>query len=138
MTKKVALGLALLSLVFAGGCQKGGKPKVAKGLQKIHFDFDQSDVKAEYKPVMKANAAWAKDHADSKLVIEGHCDERGSDEYNIALGQRRANSAKNYLGSLGVSASRVVTKSYGEEKPAKSCSNEGCWQENRRAEFLKQ
>ena len=78
-----------------------------------------------------------KRHASSKVVVEGHCDERGSTEYNIALGWRRARSAKNYIASLGVSSGRMKVKSYGEERPLCRESHEGCWWKNRRAEFLK-
>lgn len=131
----VAFGALVLSAV---GCQQlRGTGKEVAELKRIHFDFDQSAIKAEYRPVLAGNAAWLKGHASTDVVIEGHCDERGSTEYNIALGHRRANSAKRYLESLGVGSGRMTTKSYGEEQPLCREGNESCWWKNRRAEFLK-
>jgi peptidoglycan-associated lipoprotein len=133
----VLLGLGLVAAV---GCQQQRKPKAAapvKGLERIHFDFDRSEIKSEYKDELENNAAWMKKNADAKITIEGHCDERGTEEYNIALGHRRANSAKDYMTSLGVSGGRMSTRSYGEERPLETCHNESCWWKNRRAEFVK-
>lgn len=134
----------LVSVAVAGafltyGCAQQKKPKVAKetkGLQRIHFDFDRSNIKSEYEPVLKANASWLQDHKDTKVTIEGHCDERGSNEYNIALGDRRAGSAKGYMKNLGVGADRMSTISYGEERPLCKEHNESCWWQNRRDEFV--
>jgi len=129
------------ALVTAVGCQQK-KPERAEeptsSLQRIHFDFDRSEIKSEYKAVLEGNAQWLKDHGAAKVAIEGHCDERGSTEYNIALGWRRARAAKNYLVSLGSSADRLSTKSFGEERPLCNESNESCWWKNRRAEFVAQ
>ncbi|MFA5073035.1 MAG: peptidoglycan-associated lipoprotein Pal [Nitrospirota bacterium] len=108
------------------------------GLQPIFFDFDKSFVSDDAKKVMKANAAWLKANPNSKLRIEGNCDERGTKEYNQALGQRRAASAKKYLSDLGVPATRISLISYGKEKPACTESTEACWQKNRRADFVAQ
>lgn len=139
---KMTVALLLMGLTMGVGCQQQGKPKTAseskgKGLNRIHFDFDKSDIKPEYKKTLDANADWLKSHKDTKIVIEGHCDERGTEEYNIALGHRRAHSAKSYLTSLGIDSKRLGTKSYGEEKPLETCHNESCWWKNRRAEFVK-
>lgn len=141
MRTKMAVVLAVVGLAVGLGCQQQqGKPKAAgavKGLNRIHFDFDRSEIKSDYKKTLEDNAAWLKKHDDEKITVEGHCDERGTEEYNIALGQRRASSAKAYLVSLGVSSDRMKTKSLGEEKSLESCHNESCWWKNRRAEFIK-
>lgn len=138
--KKVILVLAVGLVALGAGCQKQGKPgtaKSVKGLERIHFDFDQSDVKSEYKKTLKNNAEYLKGHEGMKVTVEGHCDERGTEEYNIALGHRRAKAAKDYLVSVGIGGDRVKTKSYGEEKSLEKCHNESCWWKNRRAEFVK-
>lgn len=126
--------LVALAMVVVGGaaCQQtaGGK------LKTVYFDFDRYDIKAEYQGALKSNAAWAQSNANKKLEVQGHCDERGSTEYNIALGDRRAKAAKAYLQHLGVNGSKVNTVSFGEERPACSDHNEGCWAKNRRAEFV--
>jgi peptidoglycan-associated lipoprotein len=101
----------------------------------IYFDFDQFTLTAESRTTLTNNAKYLKDHGDIKVVIEGHCDERGSDEYNLALGESRALAAKNYLVSLGIGANRLSVISYGEERPAAMGSNEEAWAKNRRAEF---
>lgn len=122
--------------MLVGACAQQTTKSTAKGLERIHFDFDKSFIKAEYEPVLKGNADWLKKHAKKSASIEGHCDERGTNEYNIALGDRRANSAKNYVTNLGIGADRLSTISYGEERAMESCHNESCWWKNRRAEFL--
>jgi len=104
----------------------------AAGLQPIYFDFDKSFVRDDAKGVMKANADWLKANPNMKVRIEGNCDERGTKEYNQALGQRRASSAKKYLTDMGIAAKRISLISYGKEKPACTESNESCWQKNRR------
>ncbi len=106
-----------------------------QGLRPIYFDFDKSHIRDDAKSAMKANADWLKANPQATIVIEGNCDERGTIEYNQALGQRRAQSAKNYLIGLGVSAGRISLLSYGKEKPVCEESTEACWQKNRRAEF---
>lgn len=143
MRTKTTLALVvMLGLAIASGCQQQQKqpraaaePK-ASGLNRIHFDFDKSDIKSEYKKTLEDNAAWLKSHADTKITVEGHCDERGTEEYNMALGNRRASAAKSYLTSLGIDKGRMKTVSYGEEKPLETCHNESCWWKNRRAEFV--
>lgn len=133
----VVMAVACVAMVF--GCSQKRKPKAAKaaeGLQKIHFDYDRSNIKAEFEPVLKANAAWMTANSGSKVTVEGHCDERGSTEYNIALGDRRARSAKSYLTKLGVADGRLSTISYGKERPSCTQHTESCWWQNRRAEFV--
>jgi peptidoglycan-associated lipoprotein len=106
------------------------------GLQSIHFDFDKWHIGNDAKPVLKANAEWLKANPKVKIRIEGNCDERGTAEYNQALGQRRAASAKKYLNDLGISAGRISLISYGKEKPLCTDGAEGCWQKNRRDDFV--
>jgi peptidoglycan-associated lipoprotein len=111
------------------------QPPAMPMLENIHFDFDKSFIRADAKPVLGKVAAFLKKNPGAKLQIEGHCDERGTPEYNLALGQRRANSAMKYLVNLGIDASRLSTISYGEEKPADPGHNEAAWAKNRRAVF---
>ena len=105
-------------------------------LRDVHFVFDKSDIMPADKSVLDANARWLKSHAKAQLLIEGHCDERGTNEYNLALGERRARAARDYLASAGVSGSRMTVVSYGEERPTCTDSTEACWAQNRRAHFL--
>ncbi len=114
------------------------KAAPAAGLQPIYFDFDKSFIRDDAKPVMKANAEWLKANPKVKIKIEGNCDERGTKEYNQALGQRRAVSAKKYLTDMGIAASRISLISYGKEKPICMQSNEDCWQRNRRDDLVAQ
>jgi peptidoglycan-associated lipoprotein len=106
------------------------------GLKDIHFNFDQFDLDSNTKKVLEQNATYLKSNPDMRVQIQGHCDERGTNNYNIALGERRAHSTKKYLVAQGVNAHRVNIISYGEEKPFCSDSNENCWHQNRRAHFL--
>lgn len=105
-------------------------------LYTVYFDFDKFFVRDDMKPFFEKNAEWLKKNTAVKIQIEGSCDERGSDEYNMALGDRRALSAKKYLVNLGIDESRISTISYGEEKPVCKESNESCWSQNRRADFV--
>jgi len=105
-------------------------------LKDAFFDYAKADLRDDARTALSADAEWLKKNATVQFLIEGHCDERGTSEYNLALGDRRANSAKEYLVSLGVDASRVKTVSYGKERPFCTESNESCWQQNRRAHFL--
>jgi peptidoglycan-associated lipoprotein len=105
-------------------------------LKDIYFDFDRYDLRADARDVLKANADWLKRNASARIEIEGHCDERGTNEYNLALGAKRAQSAKDYLITLGISAEQLSTISYGEEVPVCKENSEGCWQKNRRARFV--
>lgn len=130
--KVLLSAVAMLLIGAATGCSQ-----VHRGnLSRIHFDLDRYDIKAEFQDELASNAAWMQSHPSSNLVVEGHCDERGSTEYNIALGDRRAKAAKAYLQHLGVNGARTSTISYGEERPLCNEHNEGCWWKNRRAEFL--
>ena len=104
-------------------------------MENIYFDFDKFTLSAEARKTLADNAEYLKANSGTQVVIEGHCDERGSDEYNLALGESRALAAKNYLVSLGINGSRLSVISYGEEKPAAMGSNEEAWAKNRRAEF---
>jgi peptidoglycan-associated lipoprotein len=108
------------------------------GLKPIYFDFDRSFIRDDARPVMKANADWLKANPKVKVRIEGSCDERGTIEYNQALGQRRAAAAKKYLTDLGIASSRISLISYGKEKPVCSEQTEDCWQQNRRDELVAQ
>jgi len=101
----------------------------------IYFEFDKSDLKPEARVVLEKKASWLRTYGDYKLRVEGHCDDRGTNEYNLALGERRANAAFRYLNALGISADRMSTISYGEERPVCTERNEGCWTKNRRDEF---
>ena len=101
----------------------------------IHFEFDSSNLLPEAQEILRWKAAWLQKNQNAQVTIEGHCDERGTSEYNLALGDRRANSAKSYLMDLGIYGSRLKTISYGEERPADYGSNEEAWAKNRRAHF---
>jgi peptidoglycan-associated lipoprotein len=105
-------------------------------LRDINFDFDKYDIRPGDARTLDANAAWLKANGNHLLLIEGHCDNRGTNEYNLALGERRAKSTMNYLVSQGVQASRITIISYGEERPVCSEATETCWDRNRRAHFL--
>jgi len=105
-------------------------------LKDIHFDFDKYDIRPGEAAILKGNAEVLKKYHQVKIQIEGHCDERGTNEYNLALGERRANSAKNYLLSLGVSPERISTISYGEERPSDPGHTEEAWAKNRRAHTI--
>jgi peptidoglycan-associated lipoprotein len=101
----------------------------------IYFDFDKYDLKPPAKAVLEKKAAWLRANTQYKVKIEGNCDERGTNEYNMALGERRAKAAMKYLNALGISADRMTTISYGEERPVCTEKNEKCWSRNRRDEF---
>jgi len=105
-------------------------------LQDIHFDFDKYDIRPEDAQILKENAALLSKYPQIKVQVEGHCDERGTSEYNLALGERRANAAKKYLVSLGISADRLSSISYGEEKPLDPGHDEEAWAKNRRGHFV--
>jgi peptidoglycan-associated lipoprotein len=105
-------------------------------LSDAFFDFDQSDLREDARSVLAADATWLKKHTTVQVLIEGHCDERGTSAYNLALGDRRANAAKEYLVSLGLDGSRLRTVSYGKERPFCTESSESCWQQNRRAHLV--
>jgi peptidoglycan-associated lipoprotein len=102
----------------------------------VYFDFDKADLTETSRSRLARNAEFLRAHPEFQLSIEGHCDERGTNEYNLALGERRAAAAKDYLVSLGVAGGRLRTVSYGEERPQCTQSDESCWSLNRRAHFL--
>jgi len=105
-------------------------------LKTVYFDFDKYDIRPNDAKTLDGNAAWLKANANNLALIEGHCDERGTNEYNLALGERRAKSTMNYLVAQGVQASRITIISYGKERPVCAEHNEACWSKNRRAHFL--
>jgi peptidoglycan-associated lipoprotein len=98
----------------------------------VHFDYNKYDIRSDAAPILQRQAAWLAKFPQVRVTIEGNCDERGTEAYNLALGARRANAVKEYLVSLGVSAARIDTISYGKERPICAESTEECWAENRR------
>ncbi|MCB0355675.1 MAG: peptidoglycan-associated lipoprotein Pal [Bdellovibrionales bacterium] len=166
MIKKSFFALCLFALVFniscgskekkAGedGAVPGGEPDAAiasktmnfdpegsdsgkiQGLNTVNFDYDKSNLTTKARDLLKENANWIKDNGDVVVQIEGHCDTRGSVEYNLALGERRAKSVKNYLVSMGVDPKRMTIISYGEEKTIDDGSSDAAHARNRRANFV--
>ena len=104
-------------------------------LEDIYFEFDRSTLSAKSQEILTQKAMWLEANSNVKVVIEGHCDNRGTNEYNLALGDRRASSAKAFLVNMGISPSRMITISYGEERPLMKGQNEEAWSKNRRAHF---
>jgi peptidoglycan-associated lipoprotein len=98
----------------------------------VGFDFDKFELRSDAQAILRGQAAWLNQNPSRTVTVEGHCDEKGTREYNLGLGERRANAAKQYLQSLGVAASRVKTISYGKERPTCVASDESCWAKNRR------
>ena len=148
ISKIALIGLAAAGLLVSGCAQQkkevassnetttAVKSQAAKpSANSVYFAFDSSDIDASSKRLLDGYAAWLNDNS-MNTTVEGNCDERGSREYNLALGQRRADSVKDYLVSQGVNASRIDTVSFGEEKPECTGSGEACWAQNRRAEIL--
>jgi len=123
----------------AGGLGKGAaRPGTQEDLvvnvgDRVFFAFNESSLSSEAQATLDRQAAWLKKYGNTKVTIEGHCDERGTREYNLALGERRATAAKNYLVAAGIPAARISTVSYGKERPAVVGSNEAAWAQNRRA-----
>jgi peptidoglycan-associated lipoprotein len=111
---------------------------IGKGgpLSDIHFGYNDYAIQDQDGSVLKSNAAWLQAHPETRVQVEGYCDERGSEEYNIALGAKRAQAGKDYLGTLGISDSRMSTISYGKELPLCTDHDESCWQQNRRDHFM--
>lgn len=112
-----------------------GEGVAVEGLKTIYYDFNAADLTEESKETMQRNAAWLNANPDTKVILEGHCDSRGSAEYNLALGEKRGYTARNYLKQLGVDISRLEVVSYGEERPAEGGDDEGAYARNRRVEF---
>ncbi len=161
MAKRILALAALASLTVIAGCAKKTKPEDlpppplengANGSEaganvpgsqahfianvesdRVFFDTDRSDIDAEDQRILTSQAAWVRNFPNVRITIEGHCDERGTRDYNIALGALRANAAKNYLATLGVDPARISTVSYGKERPDALGSDEASWARNRRA-----
>jgi peptidoglycan-associated lipoprotein len=144
--KPVLRSLVIPALLFLGACccdkevvappPPPPPPPAAAPLGDVFYEFDKSDLSMAAQDQMKQNAAWMTSNAGKNVTIEGHCDERGTNEYNMALGERRANSAKDYMVSLGVDPLRLKTVSYGEERPFDPGHDEAAWAQNRRAHFV--
>jgi peptidoglycan-associated lipoprotein len=118
--------------------QEGKSPitPASSPIKDIYFDFDRYDLSSDARTILRANADWLKKNSNARVEIEGHCDDRGTSEYNLALGAKRAQAAREYLVTLGVAAARLSTISYGEEIPVCKEATESCWQQNRRARFV--
>jgi peptidoglycan-associated lipoprotein len=152
----IKLGVAVLAFALLAACSSTkdeppptasgpAGPVVRPGSQEdlktnvgdtVFFDFDSHAVRSDAQATLQKQAAWLAKYPSVRLVIEGHCDERGTREYNLALGDRRAYAVKEFLVSLGVDGARLSTKSYGKERPVCSDSDEGCWAQNRRGYSL--
>jgi peptidoglycan-associated lipoprotein len=145
--KPLMKSLLIPSMLFLGACccekevvppppPPPPPPPVVNPLGDIFYDFDKSELRMDAVEQLKTNANWMGANAERNVIIEGHCDERGTNEYNLALGERRANSARDYMVNLGVPSTRMKTVSYGEEKPFATGHDEESWAQNRRAHFL--
>ena len=124
-----------------GAATSGGRPAPSEfapigDLVDVYFDFDQYTIRPRDTAILDANARWLRANPNAQVLIEGHCDARGTEEYNLALGDRRAKAALNYLAAQGIAPERIVTISYGKERPMCPEPNEACWAKNRRAHFL--
>ncbi len=118
--------------------QQAGAAPLASPLKDVFYDFDKSNIRDDQKAALNDDVAWLKSNASAKILVEGHCDERGTAEYNLALGERRAKSTKDYLIAAGIPADRVSTISYGKERPFVLGHDESAWKWNRRAHFVLQ
>lgn len=116
--------------------QEGKSTEGSGPLKDIYFDFDSHNLSADAREILRANANWLKSNSAARAEIEGHSDERGTNEYNLALGAKRAQTAKDFLATLGIGVDRLSTISYGEEIPTCKDASESCWQRNRRARFV--
>lgn len=118
---------------------KAGKPPITAAtspLKDVFYEFDSYDLRGNARDILRSNADWLKSNPAARIEVEGHCDERGTSEYNLALGAKRAQTAKDYLVSLGIAPDRISTISYGEEIPVCTEASENCWRQNRRARFV--
>jgi peptidoglycan-associated lipoprotein len=156
MTKLNLFAMAVAGLVLAGcsstPTEEGTKttaapatPVVGAGAdraaaigEKVYFDFDHAEIKAEFMPVIKAQASYLNANTSKSVTLEGNCDERGTREYNLSLGERRAASVADVLKANGVAANRIKLVSFGEERPAIEGHDESAWAKNRRVEFVVQ
>jgi peptidoglycan-associated lipoprotein len=150
LTRASLVAVLALALLAGAGCSKqssetspfddGGDPELRAAAQQIsggivYFDFDKYDIKAEYRDMLRQKADLMKRHPRIRVRIEGNCDARGTQEYNLALGERRARAAFDYMTMLGVNASQMELISFGKERPAVEGSGEAAWSKNRRDEF---
>ena len=119
-----------------GQLQEGKSPESTGPLKDILYDYDSYSLRADARDTLRASSDWLKRNPAARVEIEGHCDERGTNEYNLALGAKRAQAAKDFLVTLGIGVDRLSTISYGEEIPLCKDANESCWQRNRRARFV--
>jgi peptidoglycan-associated lipoprotein len=127
-------GGAASATTSAGAIRPGSQEDLVVNVgDRVFFDFDKFNLKPDARKTLEKQAAWLKANPSVRVAIEGHCDERGTREYNLALGERRANSAKDYLVSLGINPGRLKTISYGKERPVAMGSNEAAWAQNRRS-----
>lgn len=132
---------SLVLLGFSTACKNSGRGisdlgSIIKKLDTIQFDFDRYNIRADAQSTLERNSEWLRNNSNGTLVIEGHTDEQGTNEYNLALGEKRALAAKSYYINLGIPSSRISTISYGEERPVDPSHHEGAWSINRRAESL--
>lgn len=111
-------------------------PAAKEIFKDVHFDYNKSNIRASERPILEGIAGYMKEHPQLQIKVEGHCDDRGSNEYNLALGERRALSIRSYLANLGIAPESIYTISYGEERPVCTESTESCWARNRRGHFL--
>jgi len=130
----ISFALVAMALTTVNCANQNKSPSA---LRRVHFDYDSASMRGDMRNLMDGNANYLKKYRASKVTIEGHCDERGTNEYNYALGARRAEVAKSYLVTQGVSPSRLGTVSFGEDRPLKTGAGESVWYMNRRAEFMK-
>lgn len=135
---KILLALAMLIGLSACSCRKSNNiADATEGgpLSDVHFAFDSYAIEPAAKEILKSNAEWLTENESANVTIEGHCDERGTAEYNMALSAKRANAVLDYMKSLGIAASRMTTAPYGEELPLDPGHDEAAWSKNRRAHF---
>ena len=132
-TKESELGSSSLKQMQEG---KSSATPASSPLKDVFYEFDRYDLSADARATLRANADWLKSNPSARVEIEGHCDERGTNEYNLALGAKRAQAAREFLTSLGIPADRLSTISYGEEIPVCREPTEDCWTKNRRARFV--
>ena len=151
IVKPLFRSLLIPSMFFIGACcgQKAvveaprhidapPPPVATANLGDVFFDFDKSELRSDAREQLQNNYHWIEENGSRKVLIEGHCDERGTNEYNLALGERRANTTRDYLVNLGAAPARLSTVSYGEERPFALGHNEEAWAQNRRAHFVAQ
>ncbi len=137
----IMAGVVIALSITGSACSKKGpnssgvNTEYNNAVKTIHFDFDKYNVRPDQVPIMQQNASWLKANPNVNIIAEGNTDDWGTNEYNMALGERRAKAAKDYLVNLGINTNRVSTVSYGEERPANPGHNEQAWAQNRRDDF---